>query len=481
MGHSPPSAQRFASRSNSNNNNNNNTSDFQFDFPRFGALPGSQLFDAAPKRKSMTSSANGILAPSHPSRQSSLVRSPQSLSQNSSSVHSPASANDMSVRSGDNTSTNAVSMDAFNSTLPQMSSTDTSYANLFSPSALGTGADLGFAANPSTQPVDNGADSNSGIARVFRFNSRSTSSNTASPSASSQSQFNANSSCGTSPEPNNDSPPSGVPKQNSNVNTQSFTSNKANTSGFSNLNTTINDQFNFDWLASQNGGQFDPVLFGDYRDSQDAIVGDGDFNNGFFNDAFPYDFGSPLNFNLNSPKQQQQQTPQQTSSASRNLLAEVEKAREGNDDDNLPLMPERQTAAQQLAKQKDISLPQAEKMLNCNTIWYDILIISPSSITTKPNVCRSQLQNNRDFQDGKFDLDGLCAELRAKAKCSESGVTVPSEYVDAAFKKLSGKQDPEKDKVDAKASYYPYNRGIEYLFQRDSVDEALNKLTGGGQ
>ena len=48
-----------------------------------------------------------------------------------------------------------------------------------------------------------------------------------------------------------------------------------------------------DWLVQQNGGQFDPVLFGDYRESQDAITS-GDYS--FFNDAFPvYIFNSPLN------------------------------------------------------------------------------------------------------------------------------------------------------------------------------------------
>ena len=53
------------------------------------------------------------------------------------------------------------------------------------------------------------------------------------------------------------------------------------------------DITSFDWMAQQNGGQFDPVLFGDYRDPQDNIVNSfGDF----FNDAFPLnDFASPYN------------------------------------------------------------------------------------------------------------------------------------------------------------------------------------------
>ena len=48
-----------------------------------------------------------------------------------------------------------------------------------------------------------------------------------------------------------------------------------------------------DWLAQQNGGQFDPILFGDYRDPQDNILNNFE---GFFNDAFlPQDFSSPFN------------------------------------------------------------------------------------------------------------------------------------------------------------------------------------------
>lgn len=47
-----------------------------------------------------------------------------------------------------------------------------------------------------------------------------------------------------------------------------------------------------DWLAHQNGGQFDPVLFGDWREPQDAVLSQ-DFGS-FFNEAFPLpDLGSP--------------------------------------------------------------------------------------------------------------------------------------------------------------------------------------------
>lgn len=48
-----------------------------------------------------------------------------------------------------------------------------------------------------------------------------------------------------------------------------------------------------DWMAQQNGGAFDPVLFGDYRDPQDNIINNNAFGD-FFNDAFSsQDFGTP--------------------------------------------------------------------------------------------------------------------------------------------------------------------------------------------
>jgi AP-1-like factor len=36
-----------------------------------------------------------------------------------------------------------------------------------------------------------------------------------------------------------------------------------------------------------------------------------------------------------------------------------------------------------------------------------------------------------------LDIDGLCSELRAKARCSESGVVIDQKDVDSALKRLS--------------------------------------------
>ena len=52
------------------------------------------------------------------------------------------------------------------------------------------------------------------------------------------------------------------------------------------------DFASFDWLANQNGGDFNPALLGDYREPQESIMnGDG----WFFNDAFALpELGTPL-------------------------------------------------------------------------------------------------------------------------------------------------------------------------------------------
>lgn len=54
--------------------------------------------------------------------------------------------------------------------------------------------------------------------------------------------------------------------------------------------------------------------------------------------------------------------------------------------------------------------------------------------------CRDKLQDRPDFKDGSLDIDGLCSELRAKARCSESGVVIDQKDVDAALKGLPAKR-----------------------------------------
>ena len=87
---------------------------------------------------------------------------------------------------------------------------------------------------------------------------------------------------------------------------------------------------------------------------------------------------------------------------------------------------------------------------------------------TNNSIHRNQLQSNPDFQEGKFDLDGLCSELRAKARCSESGVMVDQDHVDAALRKL-GKKDDSGKVIEG-------SNGL--MFEQDSWDRVLKKMGG---
>jgi len=158
-----------------------------------------------------------------------------------------------------------------------------------------------------------------------------------------------------------------------------------------------------DFFANQNGGQFEPSLFNDYRDPQNAIVGDGDFTGGFFNDAFlNSDFGSPFHFG-DTPAIQKP-----------NPLEELERLQDGDDE----VVPGEDPT----------------QMLNCHKIW---LVLSLSfHHCSKLRSCRDKLANRADFKDGTIDIDNLCSELRAKARCSESGVVVDHKDVEAALKRL---------------------------------------------
>jgi AP-1-like transcription factor len=94
----------------------------------------------------------------------------------------------------------------------------------------------------------------------------------------------------------------------------------------------------FNWFAQQNGGGFDPVLFGDYRESQDAVASQ-DFG-AFFNDAFPLpELGSPEhNFDGGTP-----------STVKPDLTTQVEAVLDG--------------------KQECTPCEDASKMVPCNKIW----------------------------------------------------------------------------------------------------------------
>jgi len=129
-----------------------------------------------------------------------------------------------------------------------------------------------------------------------------------------------------------------------------------------------------DWFAQQNGNQFDPQLFGDYRESQDNILSGEGFSDSFFSEAYPLpDFNSPFNI-APSPAPMK-----------KDLVTQID---------------EKQNEDEEVVPGEDPSL-----LLSCNTIW-------------------DRLQACPKVKEGEFDLDLLCKDLQKKAKCSETGAVV---------------------------------------------------------
>ncbi|KXL48964.1 hypothetical protein M433DRAFT_62767 [Acidomyces richmondensis BFW] len=437
---------------------------FQFDFPKFGALPGSQIFG---NQQGYGNEMNtGILhrqSVTPPTSQSPTTTgginslsysAPQQQRSNSTGAHStpPMATPSNNIPFGDLFSPNLLKSAGVDAT--NYFSTDTHQSN----------------SSHSQRSFDatNGGESTAGLNRVFQFNSNSSTADSASPSASSSSQWNAtaaNSSCGTSPEPSHNSP--------ANKNDKSFPQPSKLSNHQSIGDTTVGLSGNSFDFSVPSANTFDPLLFGDYRDVTGPDFGNStDFGAGsFFDDALnsgPFDLASPSNLFgiLQSPQQTHTALPTNSGAAngptpSKNLMAEIDRTRDGGDDDyglpntTAPTAPAPKSApqpAQMPPKKKDNS----GKMISCNNIW-------------------NQLQSNPDFQAGTFDLDSLCSELRAKARCSESGVMVNQDHVDAALKKLAKKDDKGNLTVNPTLTDVP-----PLMFEQESWDNVLKKLGGGG-
>jgi len=160
------------------------------------------------------------------------------------------------------------------------------------------------------------------------------------------------------------------------------------TSAEGNSETAAFDMNGIDWFAQQNGNQFDPQLFGDYREPQENILSGEGFSDSFFADAFALpDFNSPFNVAPSpAPK--------------KDLVAQID---------------EQQNEEEEVVPGEDPS-----QMLSCNTIW-------------------DRLQACPKVKEGEFDLDLLCKDLQKKAKCSETGAVVNEADFNQIMKAYVGK------------------------------------------
>lgn len=356
--------------------NSPNGVNFQFEFPKFGSLPGPPALStgvfSAESRNQTSPTAASHQVPGVIDRQSVSPMS-QYLQRNSSSESTsktPQSAGQLSAE--------------------DMSS----LSGLFSPSILES-----IGKNPFDNAPQNGTGttgSRTSTESSGGQNSSGQNTSYSSPSASSNSNHGPSSSCGTSPEPYSQSPNSAKPLDSALTTIGEEHTKDGETTFCEKLNMACGNPknpipqtmsknsgtsdtasapaaFDFDWFAQQNGNQFDPVLFGDYRDPQENVLSSGDFNDAFFSDAFALpEFNSPFNVSASpAPKV--------------DLIKQIDDKQNEDEEEIVPA--------------------DSSKMLSCSNIW-------------------EQLQTCPQVQEESFDLNDLCSKLQKQAKCSETGAVV---------------------------------------------------------
>ncbi len=224
----------------------NNISDvnFQFEFPKFGSLPGPPVKSSTPQ--AAPSAAKRTTSQPSPSTKPGDKNSPAS---SSSYGQKSRSQDDVSSFTG----------------------------NLFSP------------------PLTNMNIANASRGSLDSHFSTNGAASTSSPSASSTSNMGGtSSSCGTSPEPSAQSP-MGFKTVDTLTTIGEEQTGMVGTS-FDQLNNLNVSDFN--WLPQD--FQFEPELFGDYREPQENILTSG-FDDSFFNDAFDMDFPTAYNLPVTVP------------------------------------------------------------------------------------------------------------------------------------------------------------------------------------
>lgn len=326
--------------------NNLNDVNFQFEFPKFGALPGPPVTQAT---KKLSTGLN---------RAGTDYRSPSEQSQDGISP-----------------------------------SNSSSYGRI--PLDSHAKEDLRTLTSGLFTPPSNGNTSAGSVVSMDSPYNQGGATATSSPSASSHSNMGGpSSSCGTSPEPYTQSPMGFKPidtlatigEEQPNLGSTTQGRKNAKTSPFAQLtradlghfaNAGIDD---FTQWLPQSDFQFDPNLFGDYRDPQESVLSHG-FNDSFFNDALDMDFITPYNLPIPTP-----------TGPKKDLIAEIDAAKDADD------------------------VTPSGQLLSCTKVW-------------------ERLQNCPKVQNGDFDLDSLCSDLQRKAKCDGTTAVVDEQDFNLVMKK----------------------------------------------
>lgn len=380
------SAPAYLSGKGLGNGGANNPSDinFSFEFPRFGRLPG-------PPQPSLTT----LSSPSD--YNSPILGQQNNLSPRNQSLQSPGGS---------------ITDNGLTQTPTQIGGDMSSLSGLFSPSLLDS-------VSKSPQYDFFGGNTNSNGSRSSSDSVSNNNTSYSSPSASSNGHQGASSSCGTSPEPTTQSAQynktgentlTTIGEERTGEGELTFcdklnmacgnpnqpiprTMSKSESGNLHTIESLQNQTFDFngiDWFAQQNGNQFDPQLFGDYREPQENILSNDAITDSFFSDAFSVpDFQSPFNI-APSP-----------APPKKDLVSLIDKQNE---------------------EEEVVPAEDRSKLLNCNTIWYVICFNHLSVFVNQ--YYRDRLQACPKVKDGEFDLDLLCKDLQKKAKCSETGAVV---------------------------------------------------------
>lgn len=429
-----PQAGNIGSLSSTSMNGLGNT--FNFDIPQFGSpSPYAQLFNGnrSSTMPSVSSANLGTfdLSTALLQRADSTARSPSTqaptpaMSEFIKSPHNSISADSPQNRTGSTTSFFNTNRENNVSNPPESPSA----YNIFTSPSTG-------AYEPNTAPTSNTARSDSGASstRVFQFRSGSSPGSTTSPG----SNYNAgaSSSCGTSPEPSgpgnmtakeaslqpiNEKDGKGLEKGEISAANSISVLNSISTPATSTILDSVmiteeptDQSYDLFSLAGQAKDPFAPMSWVDYGDNSMNMFGESSFaGNSYMND-----FSS--SFNLDVPMSWNDLT----GSSRTGLTPAVQKKNPMESNAKLdPMMEE--IRAQVAADPK--------KLVPCHKIWYVSQFSYPCQSLT---AIRDKIQDRADFKDGTLDIDGLCNELRQKAKCSENGVVIDQKDVDAALHRL---------------------------------------------
>lgn len=390
--------------------NNPNEVNFQFEFPKFGRLPGPPSVNAL---TFITSKTTSPPVSSHRSSTTSIIDKTGSLDQ--------TSPNQSSVGSSNTTASPESIKETPLATGPVLNDMS-EFSGLFSPSLLeSVNKDFSFDHFANSGSTDSTSSSTTS-ANGQNSTGQNTSYNSPSDSCAT-SNHGVSSSCGTSPEPGTYSPSACKPlesslgiigEEHSTGQIQGETSFCAKLSmACGNPNNPIPrtmseggitpgifhdpslDVNSIDWFAQQNGNQFDPQLFADYREPQNNILaGNGLYDDSFFSEAFTMpDLNNPLIVDTSPvpPK--------------KDLVAEI--------DDRLN------------ADEEVVPGEAAGQMLTCNNMWS---VVTPASSSRYQQrlltLYREKLQACPSVQSGEIDMDSLCSQLQQKAKCSGDGPVI---------------------------------------------------------